>query len=316
VKPKAIVLCIVAATASALQAQSSLRTVMERAGAYVEDFEDQLAGIVAEELYVQEVVPPGTFNSAVTVTGGSGRKAVETSTARKYRTLRSDLLLIHPVNGARWVQFRDVFEMDNTVVHDRNDRLAKLFLKPSSNTAVQVKRIQEESARYNIGNLERTVNVPVLPLMFLEPVLQPHFEFARVLDGPSGERPAVPRDVPDSPAFAVPPTAMEIRYQEIGPDSLIRTTAYRPLLARGRFWLDPESGRVMLSEMILDDPLFVYGSIHVAYKLNADFGFMVPSEMHEHYIVRGTGFQVNGTATYSRFRQFQVNVDEQLEPTK
>ena len=97
---------------------------------------------------------------------------------------------------------------------------------------------------------------------------------------------------------------------------MIHTTADRPLLARGRFWLDPTSGSVFLSEMILEDPLFVYGAIHVAYKLNSELGYMVPDEMREHYLVRASGYEINGTAIYSRFRQFQVAVDEELQPTK
>jgi hypothetical protein len=322
VKVRAIVVAIAAVTATTLSAQqASLRTVMERSAEYVADFEAQLGGIVVEEHYTQEVIPPGPFNTAISMNSGAlGRGGVQqapmvqTSTGRTYRDLRSDLLLVHPINGARWVQFRDVFEMDRTVVHDRNDRLAKLFLKPSADIAQQAERIQNESSRYNIGNLERTVNVPVLPLMFLEATLQPNFEFTRILDASVGDKPAIPKDVPDSEAFEVPAGAVAIEFHETG-GGLIRTTAERPLPAHGRFWLDPITGSVFVSELLLDDPLFVYGAIHVAYKLNSDLGFMVPIEMREHYLVRGTGFQINGTATYSRFRRFQVNVDEQLEPT-
>ena len=110
----------------------------------------------------------------------TGRGAL-TSTARMYRDLRSDLLLIYPVGAGRWVQFRDVFEVDGQSVRDRNDRLANLFLKPSPSLAAQVNRIQDESSRYNIGALERTVNVPLLPLIFLNPALQARFTFTREL---------------------------------------------------------------------------------------------------------------------------------------
>ena len=44
----------------------------------------------------------------------------------------------------------------------------------------QIVRINEESARYNIGNIYRNFNTPALALMFLEPEVQPRFKFRRV----------------------------------------------------------------------------------------------------------------------------------------
>jgi hypothetical protein len=43
-------------------------------------------------------------------------------------------------------------------VRDRDQRLEQLFLNPSATTSTQVVRILEESARYNIGDIRRTVN--------------------------------------------------------------------------------------------------------------------------------------------------------------
>ena len=89
--------------------------------------------------------------------------------AVRHRELKSDLLLVRPVGADRWVQFRDVFEVDGRPVRDRNERLMKLFVTPSSATANQAEQIANESSRYNIGNLQRTVNLPVLALSILEP---------------------------------------------------------------------------------------------------------------------------------------------------
>ena len=47
----------------------------------------------------------------------------------------------------------------------------------------QAKRIAAESSRYNVGVLRRTINVPVMSLVFLEPDVQPRFRFARVANG-------------------------------------------------------------------------------------------------------------------------------------
>jgi len=70
-----------------------------------------------------------------------------------------------------------VFDVDGKPVRDRSERLAKLFLTPTSSSAEQAQMIVGESTRYNIGNLQRTVNVPVLPLVFLDPKQRPRFKF-------------------------------------------------------------------------------------------------------------------------------------------
>jgi hypothetical protein len=43
-------------------------------------------------------------------------------------------------------------------------------------------------------------------------------------------------------------------------------------------------------------------------------GLLVPVRMREHYDIRSDGSRVEGDASYSRFRQFQVKVDEKLAP--
>ena len=63
--------------------------------------------------------------------------------------------------------FRDVFEVDGKPVRDREDRLQKLFLAPSPDAYAQLVRIKEESARYNIGSVDRNINLPLFALQFL-----------------------------------------------------------------------------------------------------------------------------------------------------
>src|SRR5215475_9990047 len=155
---------VMLATASAQEPQ--VADVLARAGAYVIEFQRQLSGVVAEEQYVQDVrYPIGStrFNPLLP----------------RHRELKSDLLLVKPVGGDRWLQFRDVFEVDGTAVRDRNERLMQLFVAPSASSASQTDRITEESSRYNIGNLLRTVNVPVLALVVLDPQHQERFAFKR-----------------------------------------------------------------------------------------------------------------------------------------
>ena len=65
----------------------ALETVLQRAAAYVADFHHQMAGIVVEEHYIQEVRVP--------VETGQGRPIGGPS----HRSLASDLLLVRPVGG-------------------------------------------------------------------------------------------------------------------------------------------------------------------------------------------------------------------------
>ena len=55
-------------------------------------------------------------------------------------------------------------------------------------------------------------------------------------------------------------------------------------------------------------------SVDVQYQEEASLGLLVPIEMRERYDVRRDSSRVDGTATYGRFRQFQVKVDEKLAP--
>ena len=221
-----------------------------------------------------------------------------------HRELKSDLLLVKPAGVDRWLQFRDVFEVDGQAVRDRNERLMQLFVTPSSSSAVQAARILDESARYNIGNLQRTINAPVLALVILDPRNQPRFSFKR---GTAGD-PHLGRGTPRPPD-----SCWVVEYREVEKDTLVRTTFNRDIPSRGRFWIEPASGEVEASEMIAEDPL-IRGTIDVEYQMEPAVNLLVPIAMRERYEIRRDGSVVDGTAKYGRFRQFQVKVDEKLAP--
>ena len=279
---------------AAAQPLPALETVLGRAGAYVLGLQQQLAGIVAEEDYVQDV----RASSVLGPTTRSGLPGV------RHRELKSDLLLVRPVGADRWVQFRDVFEVDGRPVRDRNQRLMKLFVTPSSATANQAEQIANESSRYNIGNLLRTVNLPVLALAILEPRQQSRFVFKRI--GKGG-------DAPVRSAAAAATTVWVIGYREVEGQTMIRTTNFRDMPARGRFWIEPDSGQVLASELIAQD-LSLTGVITVGYEREPALNVMVPIQMKERYDLRRGPSPVTGEANYRSFRQFQVKVDEKIAP--
>jgi hypothetical protein len=272
--------------------QPPLGGVLARAGAYVVDFQRQLSGVVAEEQYVQDVRYPLSTGNRFNLR------------AFTHRELKSDLLMVKPVGGDRWMQFRDVFDVDGKPVRDRNERLMQLFVSPSASSASQAQRIVEESTRYNIGNLQRTVNLPVFALLILDPENQPRFVFKRAdhADPLLGQRTA-----------RLPDDLWVIEYQEVQKHTMIRTTNGRDLAARGRFWIEPVSGRVIASELVAED-LMLKGTVDVDYQLEPTIGLLVPNTMRERYEIRRDGSRVDGEASYSHVRQFQVKVDEKLTP--
>ena len=70
---------------------------------------------------------------------------------------------------------------DGKPVRDRQQRLtsASWMARPRPSG---IQRIIDESARYNIGTIERNVNTPTLPLLFLEPANQRRFRFKHMSD--------------------------------------------------------------------------------------------------------------------------------------
>jgi hypothetical protein len=272
--------------------EPSVDEVLARAGAYVISFQRQMSGVVTEESYVQDIVENTTF-------GVRGNRQPVT-----HRALKSDLLIVRPEGAERWIQFRDVFDVDGHPVRDRSDRLMKLFVNPSASTAAQVEQIVGESVRYNIGSIQRNFNVPVFALLVLEPGRQRTFTFSRTdADG----APPLARDL------AVAGDAWVIRYQERGRHTMIRTTNDRDLPMRGRFWIEPATGRVLMSELIAED-FALRATVIVRYQPGVLPDLLVPAAMREQYMDRRTMMRVNGEATYGRYRQFQVKVDEKIAP--
>ena len=278
----------------------SLKTVMQRAGVYVTDFRRQLSSIVAEESYVQDVTP---------LVARPARPAAST----KRRELRSDFLLVWSPGADRYIEFRDVFEVDGTPVRDRQERLTALFLDGSPSAATpRIQRIIDESARYNIGTIERNVNTPTLPLLFLAPDNQPRFRFKRV----PGHAPAITR-TPKEPSanFTIVTEVWVVEYEEVQRKTLIRTSAGRDIPARGHFWIEPATGKVLMSELTADSSA-VRATIDVSYQSEPLLGFLVPIEMRERYEGRRDSTLIEGNATYGNFRQFQVRTEERIAPRK
>jgi hypothetical protein len=262
-----------------LEAQADASPLVARAVAFADRFFDQFGSVVSEERYEQRV----RRNPASSTT--SNRTRLQDT------TLVSDFLLVQ-VPGEGWVPFRDVFERDGGKVRDREDRLTNLFLKGAGrSTFDQARKIMDEGSRYNIGSIERNINAPTLALSFLTPLHRYRFSFA-----------AGGRD----------DTGSILEFKETARPTYIATTDSRDLPVSGRIWIDEATGAVRKTHFDAVDPS-VAAHITVTYVRDETLGIWVPARMDERYLGSGGAAQVTGTATYSRFRRFQVSTSENVE---
>ncbi len=277
-------------------ADAELDLLLERAAAYVADFVSNFSAAIAEEQYVQTVFrDPGSEDRSLG------------STTR--RVLRSDFVLVRRPDTDQIVPFRDVFEVDGKPVRDRQERLQKLFLQAPATAMADAARIADEGVRYNIGPVDRTVNVPTLPLQFLEARYRSRFEFKK------GRQEAVE-------GLRV----WRIDYTEKGRPTLIRRKGGDNAPAEGAFWIDGASGTVVRTRVrvvLPRDPATapsgkVFGlaqeetvgrasldaEIAVTYRRSDALGLWLPAEMKETYQYGER--HIRATATYSSFREFEI----------
>ncbi len=259
----------------------SLDALLARAEAYLREYETRLASVVAEEHYDQLV--------QFTAAGPGGLRAGPTSAAwTRRRRLVSDYLLVRVAGRPGWQPFRDVREVDGRPVRDRDTRLLDLFTHPASQALDQAARIARESARYNLGSVTRTINVPTLALFVVRERYRFEFELRgdRRLEGVR---------------------TVELAFREQVRPTFIRTAGDNDLPALGRLWIEPSTGRVVQTELRADQG-DVTSEITVTYRPDARLGLWVPARMREVY--RTAAERIEGTATYTNFRQFRVETFE------
>jgi len=102
--------------------------------------------------------------------------------------------------------------------------------------------------------------------------------------------------------FRVSTEMWTIEYQERGGATIIRRPDGSSLPARGRFWIDPTSGSVLISELIVDGG-GVNATVTVSYQSEPLMGFLVPIEMRESYV--RSGERISGHAQYGKFRRIE-----------
>lgn len=278
--------CVMLGSVSAQE--PALSDVLAKVADYVAAYQQGLRGVVAEETYSQNM----TSNRG----GGPGGRS---RTSRDSRKLRADLLLVQLPNEDRWLQFRDVFEVDGKPVRDRDQRLYKLFVDARPDAREQAETLQRESSRYNLGPILRTINVPMMALYIFDRDIHPGVEYKYGNAGGTNRFAAL------APAAAV----AVVEFKETTRDTLIKGENDRDVPARGRAWIDKTDGRILQTELIAQDTA-IRAQITVTYKHQEGIAVLVPDEMRETYSIQRSETRIDGRAKYSRFRQFTVTTTE------
>ncbi len=278
----------------------TLDQLLTRAAWYLDYFIDRFENVVAQEDYMQDssvqlptVLPFSARGGLVTAPPGAGDIA-----RARHRDLRSDFLLVKSPETLALIPFRDVIEVDGVPVRDREERLAKLFLNPTKDVLEHGRAIADEGARYNIGSIRTTLGNPMLGISVLQLTYQPRFKFTLGHEDRSQG-----------------PNVWTIDYQEVSSPAMVRGEAGRDLFAHGRLWIDGTSGRVLKTELQVEQPS-VRAKVTTSFRIDDRFDIGVPHEMREVYTL-ASGNSIKTIASYGRFRRFDVTADEDIQlPTR
>jgi hypothetical protein len=295
---RAVIVAVLLAGAVQVAPEPSLKDVLRRAGDYSVRFGETFATVLGEETYTQQLV----LN--------------QTQQVLESRRLQSDIAFLRLSGSTEWLGLRSVTSVDGEAVSRAGRLEAALFGEDGS--FAQARAIADESARHNLGPLRRNFNVPTLVLQFLHPDNRDRFRFTRKETAEHAGEPV-----------------WVVAFEERGRSTFIRAPNGKDLPSEGRIWMAPAEGRVVRTELVIDDfhpPVRVRrptpqgtrsvsirsrARIEVQFRFDAHLRQWVPGEMRERYAGAWSAgsleqeqlhYSIVGTATYANYRRFDVDV--------
>ncbi len=255
-----------------LAAQSREGPELARLRAYATQYLATMTSVVAHEHFVQNI---------------SNRRNQSRSVV-----LRSDVLMLRLPGSGEPVWFRDVYEVDGRPVRDREQRLLRLLESNAPGSIDAMRTIAAEGARFNLGRVPRTTNVPDLAFSYL-------------VAPPEQVTLSAPRNV-----TLAGQRLIVWRFDEAGTPTVVRTASGRDTPGRGRIWIDPDTGEVVRSEVVLGD-VTSSATTTVDFVRHPKIPVRIPGRMAETY--RTPSEYGVGTATYTDLRTFGVTTSEQIK---
>ena len=303
--PAFVTATLVVAALSATASGESARSLATRAAAYVRELDRQLPAIVGTEQYVQvesvhdvKVKLPRPVPERCDAADLASRS---TLTCHE-RHMRADIAWVPASAVDDVLAVREVVEVDGRPV--RAGRLMEL-LKGGSETDRIARELLAESATYNLVEGSRNLNLPTFPLVYLRG------DRGRLLKWRVESREG---------------TRIVLAFEEHQRPSVVKTADGRPLMATGRLWIEPESGRVERCEIRFQSKAGgtrsgssgprvttrIAYSMTVFFREDARLGIWLPVRMEELYQTeeedgrRRESRDVRGVATYGNYRRYET----------
>lgn len=255
--------------AQQLTADAAVNTL----GAYLLDYETRVTDLAVDEQYEQWLKRKP----------GYGQEVV---TRRKFK---STFLLVQLPDGQSWLGLRDVFTVDGKAIRATDSPKMEEVLGGRDPEAVsEALRLMRENAKYNIGPVYRTINLPLQALALLHPRNRSRFEFTLAGPGRAAGR-----------------SAIQIDFDERGRPTIITDGFGGDRPSQGRVWVDPSTGAVLRTELRIGDPALTSEAVvRVDYRWDGRLRAFLPSELEETYPL---DIEVlHGRASYRNYRQFQT----------
>jgi hypothetical protein len=259
------------------QNATDLDAVLKRATEYVSQYEAELGNLIGTEEYLQTAIwldnsiPPRVDR-------------------KMQRRTSSDFLIIQV--GPEWTALRKVTRVDGSRVKEKIPSFEDTFDDSPQMNSKRLLDLTKESTEYNFGDVRRDINLPTFALKILRNKEVGRFSFER-----------------DGSAKIGGAQTWRVRFRETRGPSLVSGIKGEILLSSGTLWIEPETGRILQTELEVQNPYTQFslkGRISVTYAPGKRVPILVPAIMIERY--ESKYHTVECRADYSNFRPFEVDV--------
>jgi len=274
-----VALALVVAGAPASNGQTSFDATLARARTSWAQFEVDFESVLADERYRQDARWPRAPKESGSV----------------IRVTESEVYLLRIPGANDWVTFREVLTIDDyppsapVAPAIPSPSVTKTLADTSLSLTSRIGLLVEASARYNLGEIERTINTPTFAPIVLRASHAARFRFTS-----------------DGDALVDGAPATVVRFDERRSPTIVRGPGRRDIPLRGRLWVKTSTGEVLRSVLEMEDRRSgLKATIDVEYGLDAGLERRVPQVMRERYARRG--HIITTEATYANYRRFTTS---------
>lgn len=261
------------------QAGHDLTHTIRVASAWTARFTQNLSGLLFRERYLQK-----------TLGAAAGTPGVGTQARTRELLTEANVFLLYADATREFVLFRDVYHANGRDITNHTSRLQALLADGSGQAVEQAKRLTDASAAFNMGSVNRNINIPTMGLRYLGTDIVSGVRFKE-----TGRETVQGLDT------------VIVDFEEFASPTLVRGTADTDVPARGRYWIHPESGSVPRAHVDFAGR-DVEGRMEIDLMMHAQLAAWVPKEMTE--VWRALGQRITGLAQYDRYQRLTVSTGE------